>query len=98
MLFGARAGRRSDETIERTQGNDYSDAHANNPFNHPVFRLVNLSPEVAVGFLVAFCKLGKPDEELAQCFRCIWLGSQGRPSIHSVNYSLAHKRRRLTFQ
>ena len=92
MASGIRKGakrrktdQRSDETIKRTQGNDDSDARANNPLDHPVFRLVNLSPEVAVGFLVAFCKLGQPDEELAQCFRCIWLGSQGRPSIHSVN-------------
>ena len=85
MRFGARPRTRSDETVKRTQGNDDSDARANNPLDQPVFRLVNLGPEIAVGFLVAFCKLGKPDEELAQCFRCIWLGSQGRPSIHSVN-------------
>ncbi len=65
--FGAKAGRRSDETIKRTQGNDDSDARANDPLDQPVFRLVNLGPEIAVGFLVPFHELGKPDEELVKC-------------------------------
>ena len=34
--FGAKAGRRSDETIKRTQGNDDSDARANDPLDQPV--------------------------------------------------------------
>ena len=86
MLFGARTGQAlQTRRSSANQGNDDSYARANNPLDQPVFRLVNLGPEIAVGFLVPFCKLGKPDEELAQCFRCIWLGSQGRPSIHSVN-------------
>ena len=69
MRSGARAGRRSDETIKRTQSNDDSDARANNPLDQPVFRLVNLGPEIAVGFLVAFHELGEPDEKLLECCR-----------------------------
>ena len=85
MGFGARAGRRSDETVKPNQGNDDSDARANNPLDQPVFRLVNLSPEIAVGFLVAFHELGEPDEKLLECCGCIWLGGQLRPSIYTLN-------------
>ena len=67
MRFGARAGKRSDETIKRTQGNDDSDARANNPLDQPVFRLMDLRPEIAVGFLVAFHEFGEPDEKLLEC-------------------------------